>query len=141
MKWANKIISSWLRESVFKKIELREPGARMMRPFYVHNDYKIIDDSKSKQHDAEVIEFRPGGVIRHRDAVLWEGSEETGGSWRQFGPWVVLTINNFSVHFGTARADAIALRGRLIAVERYPSYWHWTLTPPPGPDGRGEPAA
>jgi uncharacterized protein (TIGR02996 family) len=84
---------------------------------------------------AELTEFRSGGTLRHRDDSEEEWAEQSSGSWRQFGPRVLLTINNFSIHRGTAGVDSLPLRGREIAAGASPSYWHWTLTPPPGPDG------
>jgi len=83
----------------------------------------------------EELEFRPEGVLVYRV----DGGDPTGaggspGTWRQFGPRVAVTINEFSVARGTVRRDLLNLCGRPLTGPAELYLWRWTLTRVPGPD-------
>lgn len=46
--WANKIISTWLTNRVFKRIDLRDAGSRKKVPHYADNDFVDPDEQRGK---------------------------------------------------------------------------------------------
>lgn len=51
--WAQKIISTWLGNKVFKKAPMRDPETRKMRSFYVANDYRSPAAPAPTQDDSD----------------------------------------------------------------------------------------
>ncbi|HEX6625907.1 MAG TPA: hypothetical protein VF064_19480, partial [Pyrinomonadaceae bacterium] len=67
------------------------------------------------------VEFLPEGKLRY---TLVDNKKTTGGSWKQTGDFIQMSVGGYSALSGRIEGDVIRGEGSNVAGEK----WSWALT-------------